>query len=124
MAMGLGAKGYRVRVVDPSPDALAALERRTAEEGLADRVTAIQGDATELVEVVGAAGADLVICHKVLEVVDDPEQALAAVAGVLRSGGALSLLVAQRHAAVLTQALSGHITPGSTRLERSRPLRP
>ncbi len=109
MAMELGANGYRVRVVDPSPDALAALERRTAEEGLADRVTAIQGDATELVEVVGAASADLVICHRVLEVVEDPEEALAAVAGVLRSGGALSLLVAQRHAAVLTQALAGHI---------------
>ena len=109
MAMELGANGYRVRVVDPSPDALAALERRTAEEGLADRVTAIQGDATELVDVVGAASADLVICHKVLEVVEDPEEALAAVAGVLRSGGALSLLVAQRHAAVLTQALAGHI---------------
>ena len=109
MAMELGASGYRVRVVDPSPDALAALERRTAEEGLADRVTAIQGDATELVDVVGAASADLVICHKVLEVVDDPEEALAAVVGVLRSGGALSLLVSQRHAAVLTQALAGHI---------------
>ena len=107
--MELGANGYRVRVVDPSPDALAALERRTAEEGLADRVTAIQGDATELVDVVGATSADLVICHKVLEVVEDPEQALAAVAGVLRSGGALSLLVSQRHAAVLTQALGGHI---------------
>jgi S-adenosylmethionine-dependent methyltransferase len=38
MAMELGANGYRVRVVDPSPDALAALERRTAEDGLAFRV--------------------------------------------------------------------------------------
>ncbi|HEY5981411.1 MAG TPA: methyltransferase domain-containing protein [Microlunatus sp.] len=109
MAMGLGASGYRVRVVDPSPDALAALERRTAEEGLADRVTAIQGDATELLDLVGPDSVDLVVCHKVLEVVEDPGEALAAVAGVLRPGGALSLVVAQRHAAVLTQAQSGHI---------------
>ena len=34
MAMSWAPTGYRVRVVDPSPDALAALERRTAEEGL------------------------------------------------------------------------------------------
>lgn len=109
MAMALGESGYRVRVVDPSPDALAALERRTAEQGLGDAVTGVQGDATELAALVGSDSADLVICHKVLEVVDDPVEALAAIAGVLRSGGALSLLVAQRHAAVLTQALAGHI---------------
>ncbi len=109
MAMDLGAEGYRVRVVDPSPDALAALERRTAERGLVDRVSAVQGDATELVDLIGAESADLVICHKVLEVVEDPGQALAAIAQVLRPGGALSLVVAQRHAAVLTQALAGHL---------------
>jgi SAM-dependent methyltransferase len=109
MAMDLGANGYRVRVVDPSPDALAALERRTAERGLAEQVTAVQGDATELVDLIGAESADLVVCHKVLEVVDDPAEALAAIGQVLRPGGALSLMVAQRHAAVLTQALAGHI---------------
>lgn len=109
MAMDLGADGYRVRVVDPSPDALAALERRTAERGLVDRVSAVQGDATELVDLIGAGSADLVICHKVLEVVEDPAEALAAIVRVLRPGGALSLVVAQRHAAVLSQALAGHI---------------
>lgn len=109
MAMDLGANGYRVRVVDPSPDALAALERRTAERGLVDRVSAVQGDATELVDLIGAGSADLVICHKVLEVVEDPAEALAAIVQVLRPGGALSLVVAQRHAAVLSQALAGHI---------------
>ncbi|GAA3709073.1 methyltransferase [Microlunatus aurantiacus] len=109
MAMDLAADGYRVRVVDPSPDALAALERRTAERGLADRVSAVQGDATELVDLIGTESADLVVCHKVLEVVEDPAEALAAIASVLRPGGALSLVVAQRHAAVLTQALAGHI---------------
>lgn len=109
MAIGLGERGYRVRVVDPSPDALAALGRRTAEVHLNDSVSGLQGDATDLVEVVGAASTDLVVCHKVLEVVDDPDQALAAIRTVLRPGGALSLVVTQRHAAVLTQAIGGHI---------------
>ena len=109
MAIGLGERGYQVRVVDPSPDALAALGRRTAEVHLGENISGVQGDATDLVEVVGAASADLVVCHKVLEVVDDPGQALSAIRTVLRPGGALSLVVAQRHAAVLTQALGGHI---------------
>ena len=109
MTIELGERGYRVRVVDPSPDALAALERRTAEVQLSDSVSGLQGDATDLVEVVGPAGTDLVVCHKVLEVVDDPAEALAAIHAVLRPGGALSLVIAQWHAAVLTQALGGHI---------------
>jgi S-adenosylmethionine-dependent methyltransferase len=109
MAMSLGADGYRVRVVDPSPDALAALERRTAEQGLAARVTGVQGDAADLVDLVGADSADVVVCHKVLEVVEAPVDALTAIGTVLRPGGVLSLLVAQRHSAVLTQALAGHI---------------
>ena len=55
----------------------------------------------------GAGTADLVLCHSVLEVVDDPAEALANLFGVLRSGGRLSLLVANRDAAVLARALAG-----------------
>ena len=50
----------------------------------------------------------MVLCHGVLEVVDDPAAALASIREVLRPGGALSLLVAQRHAAVVARAMAGH----------------
>ena len=52
--------------------------------------------------------ADVVLCHGVLEVVDDPAAALATIREVLRPGGTLSLLVAQRHAAVIARAMAGH----------------
>ena len=55
-----------------------------------------------------AGSVDVVLCHGVLEVVDDPEAALASLAGVLRPGGPLSLLVSQRHAAVVARAMAGH----------------
>ena len=86
MAMSLGAAGYQVRVVDPSPDALAALERRTAEQGLERAVTGVQGDAGDLLDLVASGSADLVVCHKVLEVVEDPADALRTIAAVLRPG--------------------------------------
>ncbi|MEZ5192836.1 MAG: methyltransferase domain-containing protein [Nocardioides sp.] len=74
-AVPLAELGHQVLVVDPSPDALAALARR-ADSGVTDRVTGVQGDLTDLVDVVAGAGqggaADLVLCHGVLEVVDDP----------------------------------------------------
>jgi S-adenosylmethionine-dependent methyltransferase len=48
-----------------------------------------------------------VLCHSVLQVVDDPATALRAIAGVLRPGGRLSLLVGNRDAVVLARALAG-----------------
>ncbi len=109
IASALAADGHRITVIDPSPDALASLERRAAESGLSGRLLGRQGDATDLVELIGLRQVDVVLCHRVLEVVDSPAQALSAIADVLRPGGVLSLLVAQRHSLVLTQALAGHI---------------
>ena len=57
---------------------------------------------------IGEDSADVVLCHGVLEVVGDPAAALATLARVLRPGGVLSLLVAQRHAAVVARAMAGH----------------
>jgi SAM-dependent methyltransferase len=104
-AVPLAEAGHRVTVVDPSPDALAALERRTAERGL--DVAALQGDLSDLPQLVAPGSVDLVLCHSVLEMVDDPEVALRVVADVLKPGGRLSLLVANRDAVVLARALAG-----------------
>jgi S-adenosylmethionine-dependent methyltransferase len=106
-AVRVAGLGHRVTVVDPSPDALAALARRAREKGV--DVIGQQGDLGSLLELVGPAGADVVLCHGVLEVVDDPAAALAAIREVLRPGGRLSLLVAQRHAAVIARAMAGHV---------------
>lgn len=106
-AVPLAESGHTVTVVDPSPDALAALLRRAAEAGVADRVHALQGDADSLAALVSPGEADLVLCHAVLEVADDPESVAAALARVLRPGGAASVLVANRSAAVLGRAIAG-----------------
>lgn len=109
VASTLAARGHRVTVIDPSPDALASLDRRAAEAGQSGRLRGLQGDAADLAELVGQDTADVVVCHRVLEVVDSPAEALTAMAQVLRPGGVLSLLVSQRHSVVLTQALAGHL---------------
>jgi 2-polyprenyl-3-methyl-5-hydroxy-6-metoxy-1,4-benzoquinol methylase len=106
-AVRVAGLGHRVTVVDPSPDALASLARRAREDGV--EVAGQQGDLDALLELVGPAGADVVLCHGVLEVVDDPAAALATIREVLRPGGRLSLLVAQRHAAVIARAMAGHV---------------
>ncbi|MGH3366049.1 MAG: methyltransferase domain-containing protein, partial [Nocardioidaceae bacterium] len=71
-AVRLAEVGHRVTVVDPSPDALASLARRADEAGVSDQIRGIQGDSSDLLEVVDRGSADAVLCHGVLEVVDDP----------------------------------------------------
>jgi len=107
-AVRVAELGHRVTVVDPSPDALATLARRSEESAVADRITALQGELATVPALLGADSVDVVLCHGVLEVVDDPTGAMAGLTEVLRPGGALSLLVGQRHAAVVARAMAGH----------------
>ncbi|WP_322749561.1 MULTISPECIES: methyltransferase domain-containing protein [unclassified Frankia] len=106
-AVPLAEQGHRVTVVDPSPDSLASLDRRAAERGVTHLVAARQGDLCTLPGIVGAASCDVLLCHTVLEVVDEPARALAAAALVLRPGGLLSIVAANRDAVVLARALAG-----------------
>jgi S-adenosylmethionine-dependent methyltransferase len=119
-AVPLAELGHRVTVFDPSPDALAALQRRAAEAGVADRIVARQADAGELVHELGPACADLVLCHGVLEYVEDPRSAVEDAVAVLRPGGLASLLVAQRLGAVLARALSGRFCEAKNLLDSPR----
>uniref|UniRef100_A0AAU2JL24 Methyltransferase n=1 Tax=Streptomyces sp. NBC_00049 TaxID=2903617 RepID=A0AAU2JL24_9ACTN len=108
--------GHRVTVVDPSPNALFGLERRVSEAGLADLVTGVQGDAQGLLDVVERDAYDVVLCHGVLEYVDDPAEGVANAVAALRAGGTLSLLAAGLGGAVLARALAGHFTEARTAL--------
>ncbi|MFJ9519686.1 methyltransferase domain-containing protein [Kitasatospora sp. NPDC101801] len=109
-AVPVARLGHRVTVVDPSPDALFALERRAAEAGVTELVRAVQGDTQTLPELVEPGTVDAVLCHGVLEMVDDPAESLRSLAGTLAKGGVVSLLAANRNGAVLARALAGHFT--------------
>ncbi|MBP2477214.1 SAM-dependent methyltransferase [Crossiella equi] len=108
-AVPLAAAGCAVTVVEPSPNALATLQRRAQEAGVAERVRAVQGDVDFLGEVVEPGGADLVLGHGLLEVVDDVRVATAALAAAAAPGGVVSVLVANRYAALVGRALAGRV---------------
>ena len=128
LAVPFAALGHNVTVVDPSPDALAAAQRRAAEAGA--RLIAVQGEAASLDSVAGTKAADLVICHNVLEYVDSPADAMTAIAAVLRPSATVSVLASNAVAAVLHRALAGRFTEARQLLEsesaeeRLRPAAP
>ena len=104
-AVPLAGLGHNVTVIDPSPDSLAAAERRAAEMNVP--LSVAQGDVTDLTMMAGEASVDLVLCHSVLEYVDSPADAMASIAQVLRPTGAVSVLAASSVAAVIHRALAG-----------------
>jgi len=116
-AVPLAVEGHTVVVVDPSLDSLAALERRAAEVGVADRVRALQGDLGDLGRLVEPGAADVVLCHGVLDVVEDRQGALAAVVAALRVGGLASILVANRLALVLQRSVAGRFAEAALLLD-------
>lgn len=125
LAVPLALAGHQVHVLDPSPDALASLQRRAREHGLGEgpvagegtpstgTVTAAQGDAETITdadavrELVGNRPIDLICCHEALEWAEDPAGTIRAIAAILPAGGALSLVTSGRLAAVLGRVLAG-----------------
>jgi SAM-dependent methyltransferase len=116
-AVPFASAGCLVTVVEPNPNALATLRRRAEEEGVSHRITVIADDSDALAAHVPAGSADLVLAHGLLEVVDDPAVVLAALAAAVAPGGAVSVLVANRNAAVLHRALAGRIAEAQRLLD-------
>ncbi|EWT07293.1 methyltransferase [Intrasporangium chromatireducens Q5-1] len=107
VAVPLAVSGHRVTVVDPSPNALAALGERARAAGVSARVRGVQGDGDSLEAVLSGETFDLVCCHGTLEFVDDPAATLQATAAALEPGGVLSLIVSGRLAVVFAKAIAG-----------------
>lgn len=106
-AVPLAIAGCRVTVVDSSADALAILHRRAQDAGVQELVAGVQADAESLATVIPPGTADLVLCHQLLEEVEDPAGVVAALAAAVRPGGHVSVLTSGRLGAVLGQTLAG-----------------
>ncbi|MEU6697118.1 class I SAM-dependent methyltransferase [Pseudonocardia sp. NPDC046786] len=108
-AVPLAAAGCTVTVVDTSPNALATLARRAREAAVTDRITPVNGDVDTLADVAPADGADLVLGHGLLEVVDEPGRVLTALASAAAPGGGVSVLTAGRYGAFIGRVAAGRL---------------
>ena len=106
MAVRLAGLGHSVVLCDVSEEMLAKAAKRAAEAGVTDvidiRQMSIQGYANSADE-----RFDLVLCHAVLEWLDDPKSVVGDLARLVKRGGHLSVMFYNRFASLLKRTLAG-----------------
>ena len=103
-AVRLARLGYQVTQLDSS-EAMLDIARGTAEEaGVTNAVTLLRCDALQLMDLFDAASFDMVLCHNILEYVDDAATVLRGAARVLRGTSAILSIVARNRAGEVLKA--------------------
>ena len=106
VAVRMARLGIHVTLLDSSPAMLDIAQRAALEAGVSDQVTVKHSDATELASLFNAGSFDAILCHNLLEYVDDPGAVLCGAARVMRGSAAiLSILVRNQAGEVLKAAL-------------------
>jgi S-adenosylmethionine-dependent methyltransferase len=96
-AVRLAGLGIHMTLLDSSSAMLDIAKRAAREADVDGRIALINGDAAQAANLFPAGSFDVVLCHNMLEYVDDPNFVLSAAAKVLQSDstgyGILSILV-------------------------------
>lgn len=95
-ALALARAGHQIALVDSSEAMLADARQSFADAGLNKHCAIYQRDLAGLGELFAPQSFDGVLCHNVIQYVDDVERLLATLATLLKPGGWLSLVSINR----------------------------
>ena len=117
-AMRLARLGHHVTLLDSSLQMLDFAKRAAQETGVTERITLKHGDAAQLAGLLRAESFDVILCHNVLEYVDDRCVVLHMAARALRdSSSIISILVRNQAGEVLKAAIKdGHLAAAECNL--------
>jgi len=105
-AVRLARFGFQVMLLDSSQAMLDIAQRTALDADVGGQVTLKTGDLTRLPSLFEPGSFDVVLCHNVLEYVDDPGAVLSDAARLLRDSSAiLSVLVRSQAGEVLKAAI-------------------
>jgi len=106
MAVRLASLGMHVTLLDSSEEMLEIAKSAAREAEVTEKITLHWGDVSQLTEAFHRASFDVVLCHNILEYVDDPAAVLRGAALLMRGSPAiLSVLVRNRAGEVLKAAI-------------------
>jgi len=108
---GTGATGVRlaqlgihVTLMDSSPSMLDFAKRAAEEAGVSESIAFNHGDAAQLASFFHPGSFDIILCHNVLEYVEDPNAVLFAAARVMRNSSAILSVVVRNQAGEILKA--------------------
>jgi S-adenosylmethionine-dependent methyltransferase len=105
-AVRLARLGIHVTAVDCSSAMLDIAQRTALEGGVAEKIVVKHGEAAQLASLFPARSFDVILCHNILEYVDDPGAVLRDAARALRGSSAIvSVLVRTQAGEVLRAAI-------------------
>jgi len=105
-AVRLAQLGFHVTLLDASSEMLNIAQHTALEARVAERIALTHGEAGQLANLFEVGSFDLILCHNVLEFVDNPSEVLRAAARVLRdTSSTISVLVRNRLGEVTKAAL-------------------
>jgi S-adenosylmethionine-dependent methyltransferase len=106
MAVRLAQLGFHVTLLDASAPMLDLAEHAAREAGVTERIALKHGDAAQCANLFDAGSFDVILCHNVLEYVDDPCAVMRSAARILRDPASIiSILVRNQSGEVLKAAI-------------------
>src|ERR1700688_1920400 len=106
IAVRLARLGLHVTLLDTSLPMLDFAKRAAGEAGVTERIALKHGDAAHLANLFHVGSFDVILCHNILEYVDDPCAVLRSAARTLRDPSSLlSVLVRNQAGEVLKAAI-------------------
>jgi S-adenosylmethionine-dependent methyltransferase len=106
MAVRLARLGLHVALLDASVPMLDFAQHAAQEAGVTERIVLKHGDAAQLADLFHAEAFDVILCHNILEYVDDPCSVLRSAAQTLRDQSSIiSVLVRNQMGEVFKAAL-------------------
>jgi S-adenosylmethionine-dependent methyltransferase len=106
IAVHLAGLGLHVTLLDSSLPMLDFAKRAAREAGVTERIALKHGDVAQLENLFHAGSFDVILCHNLLEYVDDPRAVLRNASRALRdSSSMISILVRNQAGEVLKAAM-------------------
>lgn len=102
----LAQVGYEVVLLDSSEEMLGIAQRQAEASSTTAQISFCHADAGRLADLFEASSFDVVVCHNLLEYLEDPFTVVRHIARVMRQGAVVSVLVRNRAGEVLRAAIN------------------
>jgi S-adenosylmethionine-dependent methyltransferase len=101
----LARLGFQVTLMDSSPAMLDIAKRAAQEAGIIEKIETKHGDADQLANFFHERVFDVILCHNILEFVNDPGAVLRSAARTLRNSSAILSVLVRNHAGEVLKAV-------------------